>query len=358
MLKARTDVRDEDEVDLVALVKDLWLQKFMILGVAVVVAVLVYAYASMSIISPIYEAKLYIVPPTQNGIAGFNTGRSSSDADFKPYTVNEIYAVFTKNLEAESFRQDFFKEFYLPSLSESSRKKSVNQLYRGFSEALVIGADKGSPPRYSVAFQSQDSESAAALVKAYVERAKEVAKAEIILNITREASVRAHDLEKRIESMREAAPVAREDRINQLREALRIAESIGLTNPQASPNTLVATAEVEDESLAYRRGSKALAAEINVLQSRTSYDAFIPDLRKLQSRLEFYNTLSIDSGSVSVSRQDGDVAAPDTPVKNKKKIIVMSGIVGGLALGILIALFRIYFLRSVNSRELAVREGG
>ncbi|MHC8396077.1 LPS O-antigen chain length determinant protein WzzB [Pseudomonas sp. LB3P93] len=356
MLKARSDIRVEDEVDLVALVKDLWLQKFIIIGVAVLVAALVYAYASISIIAPIYEAKLYIVPPTQSGIAGFNAGRSASDADFKPYTVNEIYAVFTRNLEAESFRQDFFKEFYLPSLSETSRKESVSQLYKNFSQTLVIGADKGNPPRYSVAFQSQNSEKAAALVKAYVERVKEVAKAEIILNITRESSVRAHDLEKKIVSMREAAPVAREDRINQLREALRIAESIGLTNPQASPNTLLANAGVEDESLAYRRGSKALQAEINVLQSRTSYDAFIPDLRKLQSRLEFYNTLSIDPASVSVGRQDGDIAALDTPVKNKKKIIVLAGIVGGLALGILIALMRIFFLRSVNPRELMVRE--
>ena len=57
----------------------------------------------------------------------------------------------------------------------------------------------------------------------------------------------------------------------------------------------------------YQRGSKALMAEVEALESRSSDDAFISDLRSLQMRYSLYRKLNVDSESISVYRQEGSV---------------------------------------------------
>lgn len=357
MLKARSGIKNEDEVDLVALVKELWTQKLLIFGFTVLGVALAYAYVSLSKSPPVYEAKIYVLPPAQSGVAAFNVGRSANDEGLKPFTVKEVYAVFTQNLVGETLRQDFFKEVYLPSLPQASRENSVDQLYKTFAEQLVVSADKGVPDRYSVTVQSQDSKQAASWGEAYLDRAAEAAKAEIILNIKQEALVRADDLQSRIASLRESALLKREDRISQLREALSIAKAIGLVEPQLPSSASVTVKGSVNESLAYRRGSKALAAEIEVLQSRSSDDAFVPELRKLQGKYEELSRLNVDPAKVSVSRQDGEVEVPSTPLKTKKNLILLAGLIAGLLLGVFLALVRIFLLRPPESGNPVLDEG-
>lgn len=346
MFKVDSAIKNEDEVDLIELVKILWAQKFVVLGFGVLGVVLAYAYTYFSIVAPMYEAKIYVMPPTQSGVIGFNIGRSTDDDSLKPYTVKDVYSVFTKNLEGGALRQRFFNEVYLPSLSSSPRTGSVDQLYKNFTRQLVIGADKGIPDRYFVSLQGNNSDQAVAWVKAYVERAGAATKAEIILNITQEIAVKKNELEREIASLREAALLDRDDRISQLREALSIAKAIGLVEPQLSSNTVIAVAGNISEPFPYWRGSRALTAEINVLQSRTSDDAFVPNLRKLQARHNFLAQLNVDAGQVSVSRQDGDVEVPSSPVQTKKKMILLLGLIAGFLLGGLLVLARIFLFQS------------
>lgn len=354
MMKAYSNVQRDNEVDLITLLIDLWAQKLLVIGVAALVAILAFAYAHFSIITPIYEAKVYLLPPTQNAISGFNSGRSKDDPFFKPLTTKGVFTAFTKTLESESLRQEFFNEVYLPSLPEPSSKKSLDQLYGEFSNRLFISSDKGIPKRYTVAFQGGDLERATMWVKSYTQRANEAAKSELISNVERDASIQADDLEKKIADLRKVALLAREDRIFQLNEALHIAESIGLNSSQLPSNALITIAGASDDPLAYLRGSRALAAEIKTLKARDSDDAFIPSLRKLQARYEYLSKLTVDSGSVSVSRQDGGVEAPNTPIRTKKKVIVFGGVLVGFALGIFIALARIFFLQYIGARKSGV----
>jgi chain length determinant protein (polysaccharide antigen chain regulator) len=354
MMKACSNVQRDNEVDLIALLIDLWAQKLLIIGVAALVAILAFAYAHFSIVTPMYEAKIYLLPPTQNAISGFNSGRSQDDHILKPLTTKGVFTAFTKTLESESLHQKFFNEVYLPSLPEAPSKTSLDQLYREFSNRLLISSDKGIPKRYTVAFQGPDLERATMWVKAYAERANEAAKLELISNVERDASIQADDVEEKIRVLRKVALLAREDRISRLSEAFHISESIGLTSPQLPSNALITIAGASDDPLAYLRGSKALAAEIKILKARDSDDAFIPGLRELQAKHKFLRGLTVDSGSVAVSRQDGSVEAPNAPMKTKKKVIVLGGILVGLALGIFIALARVFFLRYIGARKPGV----
>ncbi|UVM70947.1 LPS O-antigen chain length determinant protein WzzB [Pseudomonas alvandae] len=344
----RIAVRDEDEIDLIALARGLWAQKWLIIAITLLVTAGAAAYAFLS--KPVYEAKLFIMPPTQNGIAELNYGRGKS-TELEPYSIKHVYDVFARNLQGESLRQNFFNQVYLPLLDESQRKGALDRLYDRFSRELVVkGPGKDTPDRFSVTVQNGDPVKATEWAKAYVVRASEAAESELIKNVTTEASVRARNLEQRITSLRETAQRVREDRIQQLREALKIAEAIGLTSPTVNSSAAVDITVDTGDKMDYQRGSKALAAEIQTLESRASDDAFISDLRTLQMRYNFYRKLNIDPELISVYRQDGSVEVPESPVKPRKGLILVLGFVAGLIIGGFFAL-----IRYVISRDKAIQ---
>ncbi|MBD9461547.1 LPS O-antigen chain length determinant protein WzzB [Pseudomonas sp. Pdm06] len=340
----RIETQGADEIDLIALARGLWGQKWLILAVTLLVTAGAAAYAYLS--KPVYQAQLFIMPPTQNGIAELNYGRGKS-TELDPYSIKHVYDVFARNLQGESLRQTFFNEVYLPSLDESQRKGALDRLYERFSRELIIkGPGKDTPDRYSVTVQGGDPVRATEWAKAYVARASEAAESELIKNVTAEAAVRARNLEQRIVGLRETAQRIREDRIQQLREALKIAEAIGLTSPSINSTAAVDITVETGNKMDYQRGSKALAAEVKALESRASDDAFISDLRSLQMRYSFYRKLNIDPDSISVYRQDGSVEVPQSPIKPRKALILLLGIVAGGMLGSFMALIRFAVIRS------------
>ncbi|SEE39870.1 LPS O-antigen chain length determinant protein WzzB [Pseudomonas kilonensis] len=344
----------EDEIDLIALARELWIQKWLILVIALLVTAGAAAYAFLS--KPVYEAKLFIMPPTQNEIAELNYGRGKSN-ELETYSIKHVYDVFARNLQGESLRQNFFNEIYLPSLDEAQRKGALDRLYERFSRELVVkGPGKDTPDRFSVTVQSGDPIKATEWVKTYVARASEAAESELIKNVTTEASVRARNLEQRIISLRETAQRIREDRIQQLREALKIAEAIGLTTPTINSSAAVDITVDTGNKMDYQRGSKALAAEVGALEARASDDAFISDLRSFQMRYNFYRKLNIDSERVSVYRQDGGVEVPESPIRPRKGLILVLGVLAGLLSGGFVALVRYVFKRNQEdqrSREVS-----
>jgi chain length determinant protein (polysaccharide antigen chain regulator) len=348
MQNNHTEIHIDDEIDLIALVRRLWAQKWFILGITLLVTAGAAAYAFLS--KPTYEAKLFIVPPTQNGIAELNYGRGKS-SELETYSIQHVYGVFARNLQAESLRQSFFNEIYLPSLNESQRKEALDRLYERFSRELVVkGPGKDTPDRFSVTVQVSDPVRATDWAKAYVKRASESAESELIKNVTSEASVRARNLEQRIISLRESAQRVREDRIQQLKEALKIAEAIGLTTPTINSSAAVDITVDTGNQMDYQRGTKALAAEIKALELRASDDAFISELRTLQMRYNFYRKLNIDPEQISVYRQDGNVEVPESPIKPRKGIILLLSIITGLILGCVVVL--IGFSRAWGERKI------
>ncbi|MDU9029261.1 LPS O-antigen chain length determinant protein WzzB [Pseudomonas mediterranea] len=343
MQNDRVEVRGSDEIDLIELVRGLWAQKWLIISVTLLVTIGAAAYAFLS--KPVYEAKLFIMPPTQNGIAELNYGRGKS-TELDTYSIKHVYDVFARNLQAESLRQKFFNEIYLPSLDEVHRQGALDRIYDRFSRQLVVsGPGKDTPDRFSVTVQSDDPIRATEWAKAYVGRASEAAESELIKNVTTEASVKARNLEQRIISLRETAQRVREDRIQQLREALKIAQSIGLTTPSTRSTAAVDITVETGNQLDYQRGSKALAAEVQALENRTSDDAFIPDLRTLQMRYNFYRKLNIDPDNIMVYRQDGNVEIPGSPIRPRKLLILFLGFFAGGIAGVFLALIRMVIKR-------------
>jgi len=317
-------------------------QKFVVVGSTVLGAALAASYAFLA--SPVYEAKVSVMPPSQSDISNFNYGRIK-ESELAPYTVKDVYDVYTRYLQAESLRLDFFSKIYVPSLPPDEQQKSRDVQRSEFSEVLrVVPPLGGSSDRYSVVVRTTNPEKAKEWVAEYVAQAGELAKKEIINNVSSESEVRARNLEQQISSVREKSSRAREDSIARLGEALRIAESIGLEKPPAITVSQSVIEGGEVGQLTYMRGSKALRAEIESLRARESNDPFTDHLRDLQERYSFFKGLKIEPAVVSVYRQDGVVELPDKPVKPNKALILVLGVIAGLITGIAFVLLRGLFV--------------
>lgn len=348
MVNHPSTAREADEIDLFELVAAVWAQKALIIGCIVVATGVAAAYAFLS--KPVYEARLYLQPPTLNDIADFNYGRTR-EAELTPYTIGDVYSVFTRNLQGESLRRAFFTDVYLPSLSEEQRQGSQDALYSDYLNTLTIGGPtKDLPDRYSVAVYGSDPTQATAWVKAFADKAGAQAETEMITNVEREGEVRARNIGQQITTLQETETRVRTDAISRLKEALNVAQAIGLENPPIITGSVAEeVSAVMDGQLTYMRGTKALNAEIKNLEERKTDDPFIANLRALQIKQSFYQALQVSPDTVAVFRQDGPINVPDRPIKPRKGLILVGGVIAGGILGLLFALGRFFIAQRRKS---------
>ena len=118
MSNHRERVVRDDEIDLIELIRGLWQQKLLIILTTLVVGGAAVAYALLA--TPVYEAKVFVQPPSQNDIAHLNYGRGG-DSELGILTVKDVYDVYVRNLHSESLRRRFFQDVYLPALSAQER---------------------------------------------------------------------------------------------------------------------------------------------------------------------------------------------------------------------------------------------
>jgi len=337
------------EMNLIDFLHTLWKQKVLILLSTAFCLFLGLAYLLMS--NPIYEAATIISPPSQGDIATLNQGRSlAKNSLLKPYQVKEVYAIFTKALQAESTKRLFFNTVFLPSWKE----KDTANLYSVFSNSLIIKEIKpissvfDSPPStYIVAMRGVSPEQDAKWLTKYIDLAKQKALEEVMTDDKRQRTSVLRNLRDRIDSIREVANAQRLDRIQQLKEAIKVAHAIGVKGGNV-PTGIITDAEVmNNPSMMYLRGSVALQAELNNIENRGSSDAFAPKelkLRETQSRFDFYKKVTINSSNVLMFKQDGEVMKPESPIAPRKKLVLLLSLCAGLILGIMGALTRKAFL--------------
>ncbi|KAA0987717.1 chain-length determining protein [Pseudomonas sp. ANT_J12] len=325
---------DEIEVFLIAraLCKRVWL----IIGIAAIVVGLGVMYAFFS--ERVYEARAYLVPPTQSDIADLNTGRTR-EFELTPYSIEDVYRLFVRNLRSESLRQEFFVDEYLPSLSDDQKTRSQDALYSEYSKKIQVNpvtADEEG--RYSVVVQTMSSEKAVDWVKKYVKRAESRATKEIMKNVSYEAKIRAKNTSQEIDTKRETGETSRGDTITKLRAALSVAEAAGVQKPTVvfggAPAGVAGNMEGE---MSFLRGVEAIKAEIKNLESRSSNDAFIKELRGLQAKKSFYEKLAVAPREIDMYRYDGVVETPENAIKPKKTLVIALALVLGLMLGVLSA---------------------
>lgn len=341
------DPHASDEIDLVALLGGLWEQRAVIAILTALVFSITAGYAFLA--RPYYESRVGLLPPNVSDIAEYNLGRAESG--LKSLDVQDVFSIFLRSLNSESLRRAFFDQFYIPS-QKSGAEIPKDLLWEKFSKVLTVVPKKGRPDYWEVRVGGTDSVVAAAWVDAFVSMAAARAEESMRQNISGEVSARVQAIEQQIEVLRTTVKQRREDRIAVLKEALEVADSVGLDTPQGTMWQTFSTngpSSAFDGSPLYLRGAKAIRAELEVLTQRRSDDPFIPELRSLQERLQFLKAMDAVPQKTAVFAQDGPTQIPDRPIKPKKTLILALGMVLGVMLGVFVALVR-GFWRRASSR--------
>lgn len=341
-----------DEIDLIEIIQRLWMKKWLIIGITVATTLIAAAYAFLT--PPVYRAQATLMPPTLSDIAGFNLARNK-DIGLEAFKVDDVYRVFTRNLQSDQSKRRFYNEIYLPSLTDSQKRASRDALYKSFLEHLtIIGPTSSQPDRFILNIEGLDPSEAAQWVEDYVRNVEQQSIDEMLNNAQSEIQVRGRNLTQQIETLRESAKVRREDRLVQLKEALKVAQAIGLENPPMIAGQMNdQLSAIMEGNLTYMRGAKALTAEIDALTQRASDDPFVPELRNLQEQHTLYASLRIQPERVAVYRLDGAIETPDQPVRPKKVLILVLGAVLGGGLGVFLGLFAIVLGRQKNGHEIS-----
>ena len=217
-----------------------------------------------------------------------------------------------------------------------------------------------------------------AAARANYEASKEVK----IAKLTEEDALKRVQLSDELSALRQQLKTRRDNRINQLNEAIRIAKSLKITKPTtpsslgaaevASQGSVIRT-EVNNQQIPlYFMGSEALEAERTALQARRSDDFTEPRIAQIARELKLLEhnrqietlnsrenedlflkglagwreeaarlrAMDFDAAALKLVSIDQSAVAPTRPIKPKKTMIVALALVLGSMLGLFIALVR------------------
>lgn len=330
----QSNYQASDEIDVFELFQMLWQEKVLIVVIGAVVTGLALLYALTA--KPVYQAQASLVAPPAYAVQDYNEGQI-----FKVFGVDEVYSVFKNNLNSLQLRTDFLEKVYAPLFSSEDKKLSRDVLMKRLNSTLTVKKSSNNSDSYSVTAEMDDPVVAAELVNKYIDYAISAAKYELRNNIEAERRVHINTLSLKIKSLINTAREEREDQIKLLKEALLVAESIGLDNPsQLSDKASLGGNRYIDNDLIYTRGAKTLRAQLAVLEQRTSDEPFIEGFRTLNMQLQTLRNYKLNDSNVSVVLIDEPAEIPSTPIKPRKSLIVAVGIIFGGMLGIVAALIR------------------
>lgn len=334
-----------NEMDLVDFIKGMWGQRWLIAIVAGLVMLIAIAYASLS--SPVYEARAYILPPQQSDLEKFDFG-GIKKTKLKHYSAEDVYSQFVKNLQSDSLKRELFEE---KSLISKNKVSGEVPTFRQFSKSLVVQSVKGVPGRFAVVVSSDDPAESERLLRVYLDTVSDVTKKELINSFSEEVEVRSRRVEARMKFLRDEAAAKRLDTLLRLREAVKVASAAGFDKPLiVLDNLALQSPEVNDPRMIYLRGTRALTAEIKVLEARESDDPYIDGMRKLQGKYSLYKDLIIAPEDFAVYRIEGEILSADSPSKPNRALILALGTAMGLSLGVVCGFIRQFWIRSKRIR--------
>ncbi len=400
-----------DEIDLVQLASALWKQKTLIIAVTLVAGLLGLAYAMaatryysvQSVLRPaaikdldeLNHLGIYKLSPKQ-ALAQVGAALDSYENRLAFFRNNQqLFADITqpgRSLEQtfESFNDEAFK------LLQPDPKKAEGttpyiglqlvypegldgvQIVNGFVQYAIENVRKevAEDLETLVGNRLSQLEKKIDAARANYEASKEIK----IAKLTEEDALKRAQLSDELAALRQQLRARRENRINQLNEAIRIATSLGISKP-TTPSSLgaaeitsqgsVIRTEVNNQQIPlYFMGSEALEAErkallarrsddftepriaqiarelkllehnrqIEVLKSRENEDLFLKGLAGWREEAARLRALQFDTNTLKLVAIDQRAVEPLRSTKPKKALIVALALVLGGMLGLFIAL--------------------
>lgn len=401
-----------DEIDLVELFRALWRQKVLIVGITLLVTALAACYAFLA--TPYFETRTYLRPVPQSNLDQLN------ETGIYKLTPEEAINRVASGLSSYDNRLDFFmnNQELFPNIRDDSDR--LEQAFAEFNEEsfeMLFPDPKRTDNRSAfvgLKLTYPEGVAGASVVNAFVAFVLDLERREIAEDVESLISNRLASLEMNIEAqranynaskeakiatllendalkraqlqdelstLRDELKTRRTNRIQQLNEAISIAESLAIRKPtsptamsdSARGNTQVIRTEVTNrETPLYFMGTEALTAErdalvgrksddfiepriaeirselamlennreVEILRSREGEDLYLSNLAELREEAARLKGIKLDTDRLRLVRLDQPALESSNPVKPKKAMILALGLVLGGMIGVFVALVR------------------
>ncbi|TBU74539.1 Wzz/FepE/Etk N-terminal domain-containing protein [Phytopseudomonas daroniae] len=414
--------QQNDEIDLGELIRALWARKWLIVGVTAIVTLIAIAYASLA--TKYYKTQSVLRPVAMNVLDELNASKVYK------LTPDEALQRVGSGISSYEYRLAYYRahqDLFGPDAvsDDQTFEQGLNQINESFD---ILRPDPkkndGGFPFVGLAYTYPWGVRGAEVVNGLIEYvvqqeriaiAKDVeviiqnrlAKLEQRIAAERAAyqagkktqiagleeadELKRAELNDELNALRKQLRTRRDNRIEQLNEAIMIAKSLGIEKP-STPSTLGETAqaptsgnvirtEVNNQQFPlYFMGSEALEAERAALQKRRSDDFTEPRIAKIQTELRLLEqnrqiemlkhrdeedlfigdyakwnkeaaglrALNLDLSSLQLVNVDQQAVYPRTHIKPNAFFIVILGLALGAALGGLVALGMMVISRRVS----------
>lgn len=367
-------VSNDDEIDLFDLIDDIWQQKVWVFFGLFFTVILAGLYVFK--VTPVYQAEAKVKAATAHDLiefsrpqlqGGYDASKVNDDSSQEAVlpifemTIDSAFSSAKAALLSTGYRKDFYelKLDRIKALPNTYNEDlTLEQNFSSFSEQFSIktSGTKDSEPFVQVSLKSSDANFASELLNEFVEYA-------LSRRLQDSYDTMLASVNGRIESLNYQASIIREEymgnkarRILELKEATAIAIAVGQSNPVYRNMDLVGSKEPP----LYMLGSKAIKAEIKALESREQIakyldrgeDHFIEGLPKLLVEIEALQALEVDFSKISLARIDQVAVVPVQPIKPRKLLIMALALVGGLFVGLFMALI----VAAYNKHKIHITE--
>lgn len=249
-------------------------------------------------------------------------------------TPEQAYRIFQRHLTSESLRTAFLQmtqtenTHYFPSDAMKAREE--------LQEALVIALPLPGEEQTVLTWQGENNAQIAQWANDYVDRAMQLARDELLQTLSSEVFLRQHSTQMQSDAVRKIGRVEREHQKERLRAALHIARSIGLEDMAEGPRLIA----LYSDDVMYLQGSRALEAQLQILEKREIDDPFLPQLVPLRQAQLLLDRMTRVPASLSVATIDDPARVAPIPIQPNRGLIISLGAILRLMLGVFVVLIQ------------------
>lgn len=349
----------QDEIDLVDLLRSLWRGRWLIGAITLVALLAALAYIYLTPV--VYRSTAVFTPPAMQQVRSM----VSWELENYPITPELVFEEFRSKLNADQVRLEFFEQqFVAPEQRAGLSEGAFIQQYRQFLKQLEV---KSSGPKdaalsVTVSLDSSDPMAAAEKLRNFTAVANQAALQALKDNFESVRGSKMAELKSKIEALKFEAQRHRELRLQELTEALAVAQSLGLKESRLLtpsfgttqlPNSEGASVQLISPPL-YWHGIDELKAQITAIRSVDYAFYQSEELPRLESQFRHVRTANvvIDKGLAYTEQQ---APLPDfNPVKPRRALVVALALVAGFMVGVMVALIRSAFIRRAPQDSSAI----
>lgn len=341
------------EITLVELWRMIVRQKAIVLFSILSFLLLALAYSFLS--KPLYKANIDLLPPKHQMIQGLLVEYQNLRViDPDRYAPDFVFDAFLGNLRSLALRREYFENRGLIkhyATDKSADGVNPDRIFDElFNKRLQVQIDRQNASFVTASFTDGDPQLAVRWLDEFIDLANRRTVDQLAGGVNAAIQSQIQQISRELDSKLKLAKQRRLDSIVALREALRIAEALGIRDSSLFSNDALFSKDMQKsisglavntaETPLYMRGSEALRTEMSVLEARKSDEPFIEGFRDRQERLALLQAISIDTDALSAVTRDSNAKIPYRPEGPGKLLVISLALVAGIMVGIILAFVR------------------